>query len=104
MILMLDAQPEEEAAIEILERQFVKGNNAAAEQVQMAVKDAYKRMLKFSMETEVRMSSKKRADEEAIRAGRARRHKDALLRHPRRSAEREPTLAQRSYGLVRRLQ
>ncbi|MFC5271832.1 Tex family protein [Adhaeribacter terreus] len=67
MILMLDAQPEEEASIEILENQFVKGNNAAAEQVKIAVKDAYKRMLRFSMETEVRMSSKKRADEEAIR-------------------------------------
>jgi uncharacterized protein len=67
MILMLDAQPEEEAAIEILENQFVKGHNAAAEQVKMAIKDSYKRMLKFSMETEVRMSSKKRADEEAIR-------------------------------------
>jgi len=67
MILMLNAQPEEEAAIEMLESQFVKGNNDAAEQVRLAAKDAYKRMLKLSMETEVRMSSKKRADEEAIR-------------------------------------
>src|SRR5688572_22764016 len=67
MIVMLDAQAAEEAAIEILERQFVTGHNAAAEQVKMAIKDSYKRMLKFSMETEVRMSSKKRADEEAIR-------------------------------------
>jgi len=67
MILMLNAQPEEEAAIEMLENQFVKGNNDAAEQVRLAAKDAYKRMLKLSMETEVRMSSKKRADEEAIR-------------------------------------
>jgi len=67
MILMLNAQPEEEAAIEMLESQFVKGNNEAAEQVRLAAKDAYKRMLKLSMETEVRMSSKKRADEEAIR-------------------------------------
>jgi len=67
MILMLNAQPEEEAAIEILENMFVKGNNEAAEQVRLAAKDAYKRMLKLSMETEVRMSSKKRADEEAIR-------------------------------------
>ncbi|MGV3586195.1 MAG: Tex family protein [Adhaeribacter sp.] len=67
MILMLNAQPEEEEAIEILENMFVKGNNDAAEQVRLAAKDAYKRMLKLSMETEVRMSSKKRADEEAIR-------------------------------------
>jgi protein Tex len=67
MILMLNAQPEEEAAIGILEDMFVKGNNEAAEQVRLAAKDSYKRMLKLSMETEVRMSSKKRADEEAIR-------------------------------------
>jgi protein Tex len=67
MILMLNAQPEEEDAIAILDNMFVKGNNEAAEQVRLAAKDAYKRMLKLSMETEVRMSSKKRADEEAIR-------------------------------------
>ncbi|QHL89074.1 S1 RNA-binding domain-containing protein [Nibribacter ruber] len=66
-ILMLDAQPEEEAAINILEDQFVKGHNAAAEQVKLAIRESYKRMLRLSMETEVRMSSKKRADEEAIR-------------------------------------
>ncbi|GAB2531140.1 Tex family protein [Rufibacter soli] len=67
MVLMLDAQPEEEAALAVLERLFVKGHNAAAEQVRQAVKDSYKRMLRLSMETEVRLSSKKRADEEAIR-------------------------------------
>ncbi|WP_205499656.1 Tex family protein [Rufibacter psychrotolerans] len=67
MVLMLDAQPNEEAAIEALERQFVKGNNAAAQQVKLAVKDSYKRLLRLSMETEVRLSSKKRADEEAIK-------------------------------------
>lgn len=67
MVLMLDAQPDEELAIEALERQFVKGNNAAAQQVKLAVKDSYKRLLRLSMETEVRLSSKKRADEEAIR-------------------------------------
>ncbi|GAA4303498.1 Tex family protein [Nibribacter koreensis] len=67
MVLMLDAQPEEEAAINILEDQFVKGHNAAAEQVKLAIRESYKRMLRLSMETEVRMSSKKRADEEAIR-------------------------------------
>ncbi|MBA9077015.1 Tex family protein [Rufibacter quisquiliarum] len=66
-VLMLDAQPDEDLAIEALERQFVKGSNAAAQQVKLAVKDAYKRLLRLSMETEVRLSSKKRADEEAIR-------------------------------------
>ncbi|RAU81747.1 Tex family protein [Pontibacter arcticus] len=67
MILMLNAQPEEVEALAKLEGMFVKGNNAASEQVRLAARDCYKRMLKLSMETEVRLSSKKRADEEAIR-------------------------------------
>ncbi|MCC9137862.1 Tex family protein [Pontibacter silvestris] len=67
MVLMLSAQPEEELALAKLEDMFVKGNNAASEQVRLAAKDCYKRMLKLSMETEVRLNSKKRADEEAIR-------------------------------------
>lgn len=66
-ILMVDALPEEEEAIALLEDLFVKGNNEAAQQVRQAAKDAYKRLLKLSMETEVRLMSKKRADEEAIR-------------------------------------
>ncbi|HEY4652452.1 MAG TPA: Tex family protein, partial [Pontibacter sp.] len=67
MVLMLSAQPDEEEALARLENMFVKGNNAASEQVKLAAKDCYKRLLKMSMETEVRLSSKKRADEEAIR-------------------------------------
>ncbi|GHA79053.1 Tex family protein [Pontibacter akesuensis] len=67
MVLMLTAQPEDEAAVARLENMFVQGNNAASEQVRLAAKDCYKRLLKLSMETEVRLSSKKRADEEAIR-------------------------------------
>lgn len=67
MILMLDTNPPEEDAISLLEQRFVKGHNAAAQQVQMAVKDGYKRLLRPSMETEIRLASKKRADEEAIK-------------------------------------
>ncbi|RIJ34417.1 Tex family protein [Pontibacter oryzae] len=67
MVLMLTAQPDEDAALAKLEDMFVQGNNAASEQVKLAAKDCYKRLLKLSMETEVRLSSKKRADEEAIR-------------------------------------
>jgi protein Tex len=66
-ILMVDALPEEEDAVALLENMFVKGNSAAAQQVRQAAKDAYKRLLKLSMETEIRLMSKKRADEEAIR-------------------------------------
>ncbi|OKL38439.1 Tex family protein [Pontibacter flavimaris] len=67
MVLMLSAQPDDEAALAKLENMFVQGHNAASEQVKLATRDCYKRLLKLSMETEVRLSSKKRADEEAIR-------------------------------------
>ena len=66
-ILWLDIKPQEEEAIALLENLFVKGNNAAAQQVQQAIADGYKRLLKPSMETEVRLLTKKKADEEAIR-------------------------------------
>ena len=67
MILMLHAQPDEDEAIALLEGMFVKGHHEAAQQVKLATKDAYKRLLKLSMETEIRLRSKQRADEEAIR-------------------------------------
>ena len=66
-ILWLDIKPEEEEAIAILEDSFVKGNNSATDQVKQAIADGYKRLLKPSMETEVRLFTKKKADEEAIR-------------------------------------
>lgn len=67
MILMLDANPAEEEALVLLEKRFVKGATAASAQVELALKDSYKRLLRPSMETELRLSTKKRADEEAIR-------------------------------------
>lgn len=66
LIISLDSTPEEEEAIYALNRRFVQGNNAVSEQVELAVKDGYKRLLKPSMETEIRLATKKRADEEAI--------------------------------------
>ncbi len=66
-ILWLDIKPQEEEAIAALENMFVKGNNASSNQVQLAIADGYKRLLKPSMETEVRLLTKKKADEEAIR-------------------------------------
>lgn len=67
LVLMLDIAPEEAAAIALLEKMFVKSSNEAGRQVKLAVKDAYKRLLKPSMETEIRLNTKKKADEEAIR-------------------------------------
>jgi uncharacterized protein len=54
-------------ALRILESLFVKGAQAASAQVKLAVHDSFKRLLGPSLETEVRLLTKKRADEEAIR-------------------------------------
>lgn len=66
-ILTLDITPPEEMAIAKLERQFITKENAAAGHVRLAIKDSYKRLIKPSLETEVRMESKMKADEDAIR-------------------------------------
>jgi uncharacterized protein len=59
--------PDEEEAIALAERRFVKNDGPAAEQVRISAKDSYKRLLSPSMETEIRLQCKKRADEEAIK-------------------------------------
>ncbi|MCB9045110.1 MAG: RNA-binding transcriptional accessory protein [Chitinophagales bacterium] len=64
--LRLGFSPDEEIALAILEKQYVKGNNAAADQVKKAVKEAYRRLLQTGMESEIRMALKVQADEEAI--------------------------------------
>lgn len=64
---LLIAPEDEEAACADLETLWVKGRAAAAQQVQAAVRDAYKRLLQPSIETEFRHSAKERADTEAIR-------------------------------------
>lgn len=58
---------DDKAAIESLERQFVRGNYESSEQVALAVKDGYKRLLEPSIETEFYNSLKERADREAIK-------------------------------------
>ncbi len=67
LILSLHVGPPEENARDLLEGIFVIDDNAASEQVRLAVQDCYKRLMGPSMETEIRLESKKRADEEAIR-------------------------------------
>lgn len=64
--LRMGIEPVEEEAIEIIEDQFVKGMNESVTQVKKAIKDAYKRMLQPSLESEFRMALKQRSDEEAI--------------------------------------
>ncbi len=66
MILSVDILPDEGTALNMMERQVIEQANSAGEQVKIALKDAYKRLLKPSMETEARLGSKKTADSEAI--------------------------------------
>ncbi|MFW6147324.1 MAG: Tex family protein [Thermodesulfobacteriota bacterium] len=65
-VLSLRIIPDEQGAIEILERLFIKKVSKASEHVRLAIKDGYRRLLLFSLETEIRLETKKRADEEAI--------------------------------------
>ncbi|MBW1723209.1 MAG: RNA-binding transcriptional accessory protein [Deltaproteobacteria bacterium] len=66
-ILDLTLRPPEEEALDLLEELFVKGKGPASEQVREAVWDGYKRLLSYSMETEIRLETKRRADAEAIK-------------------------------------
>src|SRR5690554_4691694 len=66
-ILHLDVEVPEEEVLPILDHTFVKGSNEASAQVRLAILDGYKRLLKPSMETEIRLATRQKADEEAIR-------------------------------------
>ena len=64
--LRVAISPDDERCIDRLVRRYVKGNSEAAEQVEDAVVDSYKRLLKPSIETEFANLSKEKADDEAI--------------------------------------
>lgn len=66
-ILSLRVVPPEEDALTALKALFIKGNGQASEQVGEALEDGFQRLLLPSMETEIRLVTKKEADEEAIR-------------------------------------
>ena len=80
-VLFFQIRPVEEEAIALLESRFVKGNSPSGEQVRLAVRDCYKRLLCLSMETEARLESKRRADADAI-AVFARNMRQLLLASP----------------------
>lgn len=58
---------DDENAIKLVERFFVRASNDCASQVILAVKDAYKRLLFPSLESECLLGAKQKADEEAIK-------------------------------------
>ena len=66
--LMLDIAPEEEEAINILEKEFIKTSAfSIKEQLQLAIADSFKRLMQPSIETDVRMGTKDSADDDAIK-------------------------------------
>ncbi|CCG99744.1 Tex-like protein [Fibrella aestuarina BUZ 2] len=76
-ILNVSIAPDEEAALDRLDRQFLgqhyagaetaDRNKASQDQVALAIRDSYKRLLRPALETEFDNRSKDKADEEAIR-------------------------------------
>jgi uncharacterized protein len=66
--LRVNISPDEDAALERLDKRFIKGDNdnEATNYVADAIEDAYKRLLKPSIETEFSASSKDKADEDSI--------------------------------------
>ncbi|MDP4857419.1 MAG: RNA-binding transcriptional accessory protein [Desulfobacterales bacterium] len=66
-ILNLAMVPPETDALALLEDLFVNGDDPDAAQVRLALNDGYRRLLSRAMETELRLVTKQRADEQAIR-------------------------------------
>lgn len=64
--LRMTIGPSEEEALGLIEGSYLKANNAAGTVVQRAIKDAYRRLLQPSLESEFRLALKTKADEEAI--------------------------------------
>ena len=68
LFLLLDTAVEMQSALSLMEKEILNDKeNSSVNQVRLAIKDAYKRLLKPSMETEIRLLSKKKADQEAIK-------------------------------------
>jgi uncharacterized protein len=64
--LRVYAEPDEVAAIKIIEDTFVKSKNKSSEIVAKACKEAYERLIRPSLETETLREAKLKADEQAI--------------------------------------
>ena len=65
--IRVDISPDREKALDKLAYQFLHSNSDASYQVELAMEDSYKRLLKPAIETEFAASSKEKADTEAIR-------------------------------------
>lgn len=65
--LKVSISGDDERCLDRLDRQFLRNSSKSAELVWDAIEDAYKRLIKPSIETEFANLSKEKADEEAIR-------------------------------------
>ena len=65
--IRVDISPDREKALDKLANLYLRNNGDAAYQVELAMEDSYKRLLKPAIETEFAASSKEKADTEAIR-------------------------------------
>ena len=65
-VLRISITPDDDDILERLNRFFVRSQNECGEQVQLAVKDSYKRLLSSAIETEFANAAKLKADQEAI--------------------------------------
>lgn len=66
-VLSLTIRPPQEVALDFLGRKYEKGSGTAAKQLTLAVADSYKRLLRPSLENELRAQLKEQADREAIK-------------------------------------
>ncbi len=80
-VLILDLVIDEEEATRKLEKLFITGRGACAEQIQLAIADGYKRLLQPSIEAEMRLLSKQQAEKKAIEVF-AENLKELLLASP----------------------
>jgi len=64
--LKVSVSPMESKAVAILEDIFVRNHNDCSEQVELAVIDSYKRLMAPSIENEIRLFIKEKADKDAI--------------------------------------
>lgn len=65
--LKVEISPPQDKAIYSISKIFIKGNNPLSHEVEKALTDSYKRLLRPAMETEVRAETKEKADEKAIK-------------------------------------
>ena len=63
--LKMTIAPAEELALLKIEEEYIKADNESSEQIKRAIKDAYRRLLQPSLESEFRLALKTKADEEA---------------------------------------